>query len=158
MLGMSVEPFASASSPMEINPQALLPIVIGAHPAAEFEHRPLGYRLSQIVTERAAALFEDECALVPLVCSDLWYLNDRALLERPTIAIGDPSMNAATAFFSNRVPTAFVIEGVMRLHLDPELIDLHACLWGVDRESTASAVETFIERYLDEFVGEAGVG
>jgi hypothetical protein len=153
---MSVESFASPSSPMEINPQVLLPIVIGAHPTAEIEHRPLGYRLSQIVAERATAIIEDAHSLIPLVCSDLWYLNDGALLQRPTIAIGDPSINAATAFFSNRVPTAFVIENVMRVHLDPELIDLHACLWGVDRSSTASAVETFIERYLDEFVGEAG--
>jgi hypothetical protein len=153
---MSLEPFASASTPMEINPQVLLPIVIGAHPNAELEHRPLGYRLSQVVAERAAAIFEDSNAIVPLVCSDLWYLNDRALLERPTIAIGDPSMNAATAFFSNRVPTAFVVDGIMRLHVDPELIDLHACLWGIDRDSTASAVETFIERYLDEFMAEAG--
>ena len=152
---MSVEPFAlGGSQPIELNPNVALPIVIGAHPIGEIDHRPLGYRLSEVISSRMEAMDPSQ-ALTPLVCSDLWYLNDRTLMERPTIAIGDPAINAATAFLSNRLPTAFVIEGMLRVHFDPELIDLHACMWGVDRQATAMAVETFIERYLDEFVGEA---
>lgn len=155
MFGMSLEPFAlGGSQPLEIDLQTVLPIVIGAHPIGEIEHRPLGYRLGEVIAARAMALGEDAHRLTPLVCSDLWYLNDRALMERPTIAIGDPAINAATAFLANRLPAALVIEGALRIHLDPEFIDLNTCMWGVDRQATAMAVEAFIERYLVEFVGE----
>jgi hypothetical protein len=53
------------------------------------------------------------------------------------------------------LPTAFVIENTLRVHLDPEMIQLQACAWGVSASATASAVDLFVERYLDQFLRAA---
>ena len=146
----------SAMKNGEMDLSATLPIIVGAHPRAELEHRDLAYRLGQTIDQMQGQIVANGgAALRPLICCDLWYLNDKQLLERPAIAIGEPSLNAATAFLSNRLPTAFVVEGSCRLHLDPEFIDLQACLWGIDRQATEAAVELFVTRYLAEFAVEA---
>lgn len=145
---------------------SLLLIVTGSTIAAEMRDRPLAYRLRECVMRwvdatnqggskaNGAAVAPSD--LQPVVCSDLWYLNARELAERPAIAIGEPSSNAATALISSRLPTAFVIEGSLRVHLDPEYIDLRAAIWGVSAASTASAIDLFAERYLSEFLAAAG--
>jgi len=48
-----------------------------------------------------------------------------------------------------------VIEGTLRVHLDPEFIDMQACMWGVSNGATASAVDVFAERHMDAFLREA---
>ena len=63
--------------------------------------------------------------------------------------------SSASAMLGSRVPTAFVVEDRFRIQLDPELVDLRACIWGVDAEATAAGVEVFIDRYLDPFLREA---
>jgi hypothetical protein len=140
---------------VEINPETLILIVVGAHLNAEVTDRPLAYRLCELIDDwRHMHDVADE-ALHPMVCTDLWYLNHNDLLLQPTLAIGDPEFNATTAFLANRIPTALVVDQSIRIHLDPELVELRACAWGVDPAQTTAAVETFCERYLDDFLRAA---
>jgi len=138
-------------------------IVVGADLRAEISDRPLAYRLRDRVIQWQGQLQDHESAepvtAVELasivVCTDLWYLNANELMGQPAISIGEPGMNAATAYLANRLPTAMVAEGRFRVHLDPEFIDAHACIWGVDPRATAEAIDVFAERYLDAFMGAA---
>ncbi|HVP73853.1 MAG TPA: hypothetical protein VMS30_08950 [Phycisphaerales bacterium] len=135
--------------------ESLLLLVTGSTIASEMRDRPIAYRLRERVLgwlDAARNGNGEAPVLQPVVCSDLWYLNARELDDRPAIAIGEPSSNAATALISSRLPTAFVIEGSLRVHLDPEFIDLRAALWGVTAASTAAAIDLFAERYLDAFL------
>jgi hypothetical protein len=144
---------------------SLLLIVVGSTIVAEMRDRPLAYRLRERVlgwvdAARPVEPTADGAAgtcdrLHPLVCTDLWYLNAREAEGRPAIAVGAPNVNAATALFSNRMPTAFVIEGSLRVHVDLEFLDLRAAIWGVNAAATASAIDLFVERYLDEFLTAA---
>jgi hypothetical protein len=161
--------------PAEVLPpsETLVLIVTGSTIAAETRDRPLAYGLRERMrvwiekhrdhdaTRQAGNGANGEVAknarLHPVVCTDLWYLNARDLAGRPAVAIGEPASNAATALISNRLPTAFVVEGSLRVHLDPEYIDLRASIWGATAAGTAAALEVFAERYLDEFLSAAMV-
>lgn len=131
----------------------LMLIVVGAHLDAELNDRPLAYRLRERVLEMLDE--GDSRGLIPIVCCDVWYLNDESLKLRPTISIGGPEINAATAWLAHRLPQAFVVEEAFRLHLDPELIDLRACLWGANVGATASGVDLLAERYLADYLEAA---
>ena len=135
----------------EPDPETVLAIVVGAHLEAEVADRPLAYDL-----RRRIRGWQDEIAcddpLEPLVLTDLWYLNEQTLRLRPTITIGRPEVNAATAYLATKVPTAFVADDAFRIQLDPELLDERVCIWGVDHRTTADAVDFFRERYFDEFL------
>jgi hypothetical protein len=147
----------TAPAAADIDPNGLLLIVVGAHLRAEFTDRPLAYRLrEQVLRWQDQSLGEDDAKpLRPVVCSDVWYLNSTELAARPTVCIGDPNVNAASAMLATRMPTAFVIENTLRVHLDLEFIDLRACMWGANHSATASAVDVFVERYLDGFLRAA---
>ncbi len=138
--------------------RTIMPIVVGAHLQAEIQDRPLGARIRRVI--RQWQMEHDQTpACVPLVCTDLWYLNAPELVERPTISVGDPAVNAASAWFANRLPTAFMIEHSFQVQLDPEFIHLQACVWGVDHAATRAGVDLFLERYLDPFLRTAhGIG
>ncbi len=132
----------------------LLLIVVGAHLRAEQIDRPMGYALAERI-EGWQRLHVEADRLTPLVCSDLWYLNAAELLVRPTICLGRPGVNAATAYFANRLPTAFVLEQMFQVQLDLEFITMQACVWGVNAGATASGLELFEQRYLDSFLRSA---
>jgi hypothetical protein len=134
-----------------IDADTLLLLVVGAHLKAELADRPQAQRLIECI-----GLWQETHAgyppLRPIICSDLWYLNDRGLHDRPAIIIGDPAVNAAAAFFANRLPTALVVENTFEVQIDVEFIDLHACLWGVNQAGTTAAVDAFIKRFLNDFL------
>ena len=46
-------------------------------------------------------------------------------------------------------------ENACQVLLDPELFDLKACLWGVNDDSTAAAVEYFQQKWLEKFLEAA---
>jgi len=154
----SSSPDAAVAS---LDPALLILIVVGAHLRAEVADRPLGYRLRERILkwqdeqDETGETDQSTPRLQPIVCTDLWYLNAAELAGRPAIAIGDPAVNAASAYFSSRLPSAFIIEGTLRVHLDSEFIERQAALWGVTQAATASAVDLFAERYLDEFMRAA---
>ena len=133
----------------EIVTANLLPIVVGAHLWAERFDRPIASRVFEAASRRLA---NRGARLEPIVCCDIWYMNQDDLLRRPTLSIGGPGANAATAFIANRVPSALVMEGAYRIVHDVELRDLHAAAWGRDAEATSAAATIFIERYLDRFL------
>lgn len=134
------------------DPHRLLPIVVGAHLRAEMAHRPLGYRLCDEISGWQRDAGSESACPAPILCTDLWYLNDQALMTRPTIALGGPELNAVSAYLANRLPTAFVIEQSLQVQLDPEFVTLQACVWGVDDRTTAAGLDVFVERYLDRFL------
>ncbi len=136
-----------------IEPLQRLLIVVGAHLLAEVSDRPLAYRLRErILRWLDEHLREGDRALDPIVCTDVWYLNNDDLLRDPAIAIGRPGLNAASAMLANRLPTAFLIDDTLQVQLDQEFVDQRACIFGADTQATASAADLFVERYLDAYL------
>ena len=138
----------------ELDCARMLPIVVGAHPEAEANDRVVGYGLRRKVLDWQDAT-PDVQRLKPVVMTDLWYLNDDDLRGRPTITVGRPEINAATAWLAGRLPTALVVDAAYRIQLDPELIDLRACIWGRGPRETESGVMCFVARYLGDFLDRA---
>jgi len=141
---------------IEYTTEQLLPVVVGAHPRAEMGERPwagkIAREMRRILREGGQALGE---GLIPLVVSDVWFLNDEALMRQPVIALGDPGVNAASAYLATRLPATYAVENACQVLLDPELFELKACLWGVNDESTGAAVEYFLQKWLQKFLQAA---
>ena len=73
---------AWALMPPDLEPDTLrmLPIVVGAHPRGEIADRPLANRLVAAIRQWQRAHITDEATrLIPMVMTDLWYLNERVL-------------------------------------------------------------------------------
>jgi hypothetical protein len=135
-------------------------LVVGAHPRAEAADRPAAYRLRErieqwLVDSRERLDGGEHTGLAPVVLTDLWYVNAVELHTRPAVCLGPPELNAATAWLAVRLPTALMVEERLRIHLDPELIELKVCLWGAGPNGTAAAADVFCERYLTEFLRAA---
>ncbi len=131
----------------------LLVIVVGAHMRAEIADRPLANRLVRLIRDWQASTLDDvDTALMPVVCSDVWFLNDRELMQQPCIAIGEPGHNAATAYYASRLPKTYVIEDVCAIQFDPQFLDGSVCLWGADVRATETAFKAFVERHLDSYL------
>lgn len=118
---------------------------------AEAVDRPTAYLLAQ----RLRDAIPPGAPLTPIVCSDIWWLNNDELAARPTIALGPPDSNALSAFLARRLPSAFAIDGVLNVLLDPEFPEPHACIFGAAPESTAAASDAFVQRYLPLFLNAA---
>jgi len=147
-------PAPSKLDPSHIEPSRLLLIVTGAHLRAEASDRPVAYRLRDAALERLERRPADE-RLGVLVCSDIWYLNNDDLRACPTVSVGAPGVNALAAYLADKLPSAFTVAGVLSVQMDTDFVDLVASCWGGDAASTASAVDAFIERYLDHFLHKA---
>jgi hypothetical protein len=134
-------------------------IVTGAHLSAEVFDRPIAYRLR----ERILTLLGGSNNSLPVaegappdrvvVCSDLWYLNRDQLRELPTVSVGGPTVNALTAYLGDKLPSAFAVDGLFLVQADWTNQTPVACCWGIHAEATATAVETFADRYLEEWIG-----
>jgi len=130
----------------------VIAIVVGAHLRAELGDRRRGYCLGETIVD-----WMEQHALAgppwPLVCSDLWYLNDTELRTRPTICIGQPEVNAATAALSPKLETILLEDDAYRIQGDSEYIDLKYCLWGIDDSHSNQCLEQFIKTVLENFLG-----
>lgn len=140
------------------SPHALL-LVTGVTLDAERASRPLAYHMREhVLAWQAVEMDDDEDAsdatraLEPVVCSDVWWLNNPELRRCPTISIGAPEENALTAHLASRVPSVFTIDRKLIVQMDLEGADLLAACWGVDHATTSGAVERFLEGYLDRFL------
>ncbi len=129
--------------------------MVGAHLRAERIDRPIAYRLRERMLRDAESRGGTARPIEVMLCTDVWYLNNDDLRSRPVVSIGAPGVNALSAFLIDKVPTAFVIEGVLAVHLDVEDEDPLACCWGATPGAMASAVDAFAERYLSLFVERA---
>ena len=127
-------------------------VVVGTHLRAEAADRPLAYRLLREMenwVDRHRERLEVE--IVPVVCSDLWYLNHDDLRRLPTVCIGGPGVNALSAFLAQHLVEEDRDAEVL-LQIDEEFTDLQACVWGLDHPLTAYGVEQFLTQYLDGFM------
>jgi len=135
-------------------------IVAGADLRAEIADRPLAYRLQRAMLDWRDIYDpnSDEPGTPGarpfdvLVCSDVWYLGNPEMTQRPTISVGGPAVNALTAHLADKTPSAFVIDDELIVQLDLDFRDLRGCCWGKDRASTETAVGAFIDRYLDQYM------
>jgi hypothetical protein len=130
----------------------IIPIVIGAHLRAELGDRRRGYHVAEAIVHWMEQ-HQVPGPPWPLVCSDMWYLNTLELRTRPTICIGQPELNAATAALSPKLETVLLEDNAYRIQCDPEYIDLKCCLWGIDDTHTNQCVEQFIKIVLPRFIG-----
>ena len=137
----------------EIITTRLLPIVVGAHPRSEIADRPLANRLVAAIRQwQRQAIANEDDRLVPMVMTDLWYLNDNDLLLQPTITIGEPGSNAASAYYGTRLPKAYVVDGQLQVMADLEFLEPSVTMWGVDAYTTRTALDWFINRHLGNFL------
>lgn len=146
---------ALSFSPADIDRNDLLLIVVGAHLSAEKYDRATAEGLRGEIARRLATSSGGRPeSPMPLVCTDLWYLNDPSLRDCPVISIGGPEVNALTAYLADKLPSALAIDEVLIVQMDVELGDssvLAAC-WGADHTQTARAVDLFIQKYLGRFL------
>jgi hypothetical protein len=146
------------NSPEPLDREDLVLIVVGAHLLSERFDRPAAYRLCDAM---GAWLAERECeaghplGIRPLVCTDLWYLNDQTLRECSTVSVGAPAVNALTAYLADKLPSALAIDNVLLVQMDVETSDTLAACWGVDHAQTGRAVDLFCRKYLDMFMHAA---
>ena len=138
---------------MELDSSRLLPIVVGAKLRGEIADRPLANRLAAAIRQwQRANIARDEDRLVALVMTDLWYLNDQELLLQPTIAIGSPTTNAASAYYGTRLARAYVVDGQLQVLADLSFVEPSVALWGIDAAATRTALDWFIARHLPAFL------
>lgn len=134
----------------------LLLIVVGAHLRAEVADRPLAYRLrNRIEAWLEKHILDMNVRLSPVVCSDIWYVNQQSLQKRPTVSLGGPGVNALSAYYANKLSSALVHDNQIVIQLDPEYVDLRVCVWGMDHELTVHALDMFDEKYLDGYLRAA---
>ncbi|MFA7235363.1 MAG: hypothetical protein WC058_00745 [Phycisphaeraceae bacterium] len=140
----------------DIDIDKLMLIVVGAHLKAEAGDRPLAYRLVESIQERLHQLTNStDWPVTPLVCTDVWYLNNEDSHKRPLISIGGPGVNAVSGYLYQRLPTALAVEDQLVIQLDVELHDLRCAVWGMDHRHTAAAIELLEKKYLPDFVKAA---
>lgn len=143
-----------ADAPVEVD--RLLLVVVGAHLRAEVSDRPLADRLVRQIRDWQAESLDDlDEPLLPLVCSDMWYLNEPSLLERPAIVIGEPGVNAASAYYASRLPRSVVMDNAWEIRMDPEFVDPRVALWGEGPAQTEAVTDEFARRYLDAYLRAA---
>ncbi len=134
-----------------IAPERAALIVVGSSLEAEVYDRPVADALATTISRRLAERGTCERAR-PVVCTDLWYLNQDELRARPTVSVGRPERNALSAYLGDKTPSAYVVDDVLIVQADPEMGEPVVCCWGVDAEATAWAVDAFVERYLGAFL------
>lgn len=133
-------------------------IVVGAHLTAEAHDRPIAIGLRDAIAGDLVRLRHadpDLPTLRPIVCTDVWYLNNDELRARPTVSIGGPAHNALSAYLADRLPSAFAVDDLLLVQMDPEFPELLVSCWGVNPEATAQAVDAFRARFLGSFLRAA---
>ncbi len=132
-------------------------IVTGAHLRAEAADRPLAYLLRARMLDWWDQVGKRESIERPevIVCSDVWYLNNDDLRTLPTVSLGGPGVNALSAFLTDKLPGVFTVTNVLTVQMDIDLVEPIVNIWGMDNPTTASALDAFLERYLDLFMRRA---
>lgn len=135
-----------------VNVENIIPIVVGAHLRAELGDRRRAYYVGESIVNWMEQ-HQIPGPPWPLVCSDMWYLNQVELRTRPTICIGQPELNAATASLASSLETVLLEDDAYRIQGDPEYIQLKYCMWGIDDTHTNQCVEQFITNCMPQFLG-----
>jgi hypothetical protein len=143
----------------DIDTDRLIWIVTGVQLKAELGDRPLAYRIEaearRLLKELLPPPTEDDPlpALAPCVITDIYYLNNDDLQDRPLISVGGPGVNAVANALLNDVPTAVAIEDSLLIQMDVEMNDLRCSIWGMDHVQTIQAVDLFLAKgYLETYI------
>ena len=142
----------------EIDTERLIWIVTGIQLTAELGDRALAYRIEQEIKAQLNAVLEtpdqgQPPRLVPVVVSDVYYLNSDEAQAGPTISVGGPGVNAVSASLADQLPTPVAIENTLVVQMDLEMDDARCAVWGMNHLDTVRAVDLFIAKgYLETFV------
>jgi hypothetical protein len=129
---------------MEIDVNQTVLIVVGVDLEPEESDRPLAYKLKSAV--EASSHFGGHPFRKCLVISDALYQHDRLIQVCPTIAIGGPGVNSLAAKLVEELTVYLSKNNKYFIQLDKDFREQKIAIWGVDRNSTAKAVELFIAK------------
>jgi hypothetical protein len=122
-------------------------IVVGHGILPEEEDRPLAYDLKREINARAGG-GEGRAGVV---VTDVWVMNNDLGDFFPAISLGGPGVNAFTAQLYEDLPVALARDQDVFIQVAAD--GKRAALWGMDRDGTREAVETFVKKgLLDRFL------
>ena len=130
----------------EIDVNQTILIVVGIDFKPEEFDRPLGYKIKAAIEE------SPKCGNHPfrkcIVISDGLYTNDKIIQACPSIIIGGPGVNSAAANLVEKLPVYLSKENRYFIQLYDDFKESKISIWGMDRESSEEAVDTFIANGL----------
>jgi hypothetical protein len=127
-------------------------IVTGSEIPAEMNDRPLAYRLKAEIDRRG----EGKSFRNAVVVSDAWFAQNRIFHLCPVVSIGGPGVNALAGSLVNELPMLVKRDDRVFVQGAWEGEEKRASLWGMDRVTTARAVEAFIgEGFCESFLQRA---
>ena len=141
-----------------IDTDRLILIVTGVHLTAELGDRPLAYQIEKAMKQRLTEKLGTPTAgslprLAPAVISDVYYLNNEEIQQRPVISIGGPGVNSLSAMLANELPVTVASENTLIVQMDLEMNDPRCAVWGMNHVDTVRAVDLFLTKgYLNTFV------
>jgi len=134
---------------LDINQTVL--IVVGVDIKPEEIDRPIAYRLKEAIEGSKA--FGKHPFRKCLVISDALYRHDVIIQVCPTIAIGGPGVNSVANDLIQKLPVYLSKNNTYFIQLEKGFADPKISIWGMDRNSTAEAVEMFIANgIMDDFL------
>lgn len=132
-----------------------VPVVVGVHWQAEVLDRPVAHwlctQVRQWVEANQARL---SGPMVPVVCTDVWFINHRPLHRRPVICVGHPEVNSLSAVLMRRGKQDTSTDELV-IQLDKDMVDLQVGIWAAQPAWLMKAAELFAQHYLDEFLTAA---
>ena len=136
---------------MQIDVNQTILIVVGIDIDPEEADRPLAYRLKSAI--ESSGYFGDHPFRKCLVITDTLYSHDKLIQVCPTIAIGGPGVNALAGELVEKLPVYLSQGNRYFIQLEKGFKERKISIWGMDRDSTAEAIEMFIANgILDEFL------
>lgn len=124
-------------------------VVTGIEVPAEMNDRPLAYRIKAEIDRRGAG----RPFRTGVVVSDAWFAQNRIFHLCPVISIGGPGVNALAGTLVESLPMLVKREDRVFVQGKWDEEEKRVSLWGMDRATTAQAVEAFLkEGYCDAFL------
>lgn len=127
---------------MEIDVNQTVLIVVGMDIEPEEADRPLAYKLKAAIED--SPHFGSHPFRKCIVISDALYEHDKLIQVCPTIAIGGPGVNGLAQKLVEELPVYFSRNNKYFIQLDKDFKDQRIAIWGMDRDSTAEAIDMFI--------------
>ncbi|HWA56149.1 MAG TPA: hypothetical protein VG692_02790 [Gemmatimonadales bacterium] len=124
-------------------------IVTGSDLRAEERDRPTAYRLKQEIDARS----DGQAFRRAVVVGDSWYLENGIFHLNPSIAVGGPGVNGLAAQLAQQVPVTWSQDQRAYVQTDFDGDPKRALLWGMDAESTMTAVQAFVvQGFLEDLL------
>jgi len=135
----------------ELDVNQTILIVVGTDIMPEEADRPLAYKLKDAF--ESSPFFGKHPFRKCLVISDTLYRLDKIIRVCPTVAIGGPGVNFATAELIETLPVYLSQENKYYIQLHKDFSDPKISIWGMDRKATGEAIDIFIANGIqDDFL------